>query len=186
MALGEYVRWTGDRNLAGDAAPEPRSCARAGSTSTATWTATATSSTCAARRAASATRAGRTLRTAVTHRDGRPAEPPVALAEVQGYVYAAWSEAAELFELFGEPERAAALRARAAGPPRAVPASAGGPAATSSTPWRSTREKTPVDHGLVERRPLPLDRHAGRRASFVGGRAPGPRGHALRLGHPLR
>ncbi len=49
----------------------------------------------------------------VTHRDGTLAAPPVALSEVQGYVYAARCLAAELFDGWGEPARAAALRAQA-------------------------------------------------------------------------
>ena len=46
-------------------------------------------------------------------RDGRLAEPPIALAEVQGYVYAARIAAARYFERFGERERAERLRAQA-------------------------------------------------------------------------
>lgn len=51
---------------------------------------------------------------AIFHRDGTPAEGPVALAEVQGYVYLAKLRAAELAEALGEPDRAAALRREAA------------------------------------------------------------------------
>jgi len=50
---------------------------------------------------------------AVCYRDGRLVEPPVALCEVQGYVYAAKQAAAGLFEHWGELDRAAALRAEA-------------------------------------------------------------------------
>ncbi|HZU06850.1 MAG TPA: glycogen debranching N-terminal domain-containing protein [Chloroflexota bacterium] len=50
---------------------------------------------------------------AILHRDGRPATPPIALCEVQGYVYDAKCRAAELFEYWGEPQRAARLRAEA-------------------------------------------------------------------------
>ena len=50
---------------------------------------------------------------AVSYRDGRPVEPPVALCEVQGYVYAAKQAAAALFEHWGDLDRAAALRAEA-------------------------------------------------------------------------
>jgi glycogen debranching enzyme len=50
----------------------------------------------------------------VTHRDGTLAEPPTALCEVQGYVYAAKRLVAELFDGWGEPARAAALRDEAA------------------------------------------------------------------------
>jgi len=47
--------------------------------------------------------------------DGRIAEPPIALAEVQGYVFAAKRAMAELFERNGQPERAASLRLEANG-----------------------------------------------------------------------
>ncbi|MDP8923234.1 MAG: amylo-alpha-1,6-glucosidase [Chloroflexota bacterium] len=50
---------------------------------------------------------------AISFSDGRPAEPPIALAEVQGYVYAAWIAAARYLEHFGERDRAEQLRARA-------------------------------------------------------------------------
>ncbi len=49
----------------------------------------------------------------IVHPDGSQARPPVALVEVQGYVYRAWLEAARLFELEGERERAADLSQRA-------------------------------------------------------------------------
>lgn len=46
---------------------------------------------------------------AISHADGRIAETPIALAEVQGYCYAAKRVAAELAQAFGEPDRAASL-----------------------------------------------------------------------------
>ena len=46
---------------------------------------------------------------------GRIATPPIMLAEVQGYVYLAWTGIAGLLERDGEPERAARMRERAAG-----------------------------------------------------------------------
>jgi glycogen debranching enzyme len=45
--------------------------------------------------------------------DGRLPSPPIALAEVQGYVYDAKVRAAVLFEALGDPARAATLRAEA-------------------------------------------------------------------------
>ncbi len=55
----------------------------------------------------------------VTFADGRPADPPIALCEVQGYVYQAFRARAELAQDFGDEggarhwtERAAELRAR--------------------------------------------------------------------------
>lgn len=46
---------------------------------------------------------------AIVHVDGSIAEPPIALVEVQGYVYAAKRHAARLFRALGEPARGAAL-----------------------------------------------------------------------------
>ncbi|MBI2953647.1 MAG: amylo-alpha-1,6-glucosidase [Chloroflexi bacterium] len=45
--------------------------------------------------------------------DGNLAVPPIALAEVQGYVYDAKVRAAELFDLLGDGQRAKALRSQA-------------------------------------------------------------------------
>lgn len=49
----------------------------------------------------------------VSHADGRLADGPIALCEVQGYVYAAWQSAAMLASELGDEPRARALRARA-------------------------------------------------------------------------
>ncbi|HEY6620626.1 MAG TPA: amylo-alpha-1,6-glucosidase [Steroidobacteraceae bacterium] len=50
---------------------------------------------------------------AIFHRDGSLAEGPIALCEVQGYVYGAKRHAAVLAEALGDPRRAAALSAQA-------------------------------------------------------------------------
>jgi len=50
---------------------------------------------------------------AVFHADGSPAEPPIALCEVQGYVYAARHAAASMARALGEPARAEALERQA-------------------------------------------------------------------------
>jgi glycogen debranching enzyme len=50
---------------------------------------------------------------AVFHADGTLAEGPIALCEVQGYVYAAWRAGAALASLLGRPIEAAHLAARA-------------------------------------------------------------------------
>jgi glycogen debranching enzyme len=50
---------------------------------------------------------------AIFHRDGRLAEGPIALCEVQAYVYGAKRHAAVLAEALGIPQRAAALSAQA-------------------------------------------------------------------------
>ncbi len=50
---------------------------------------------------------------AVVHADGRLAEPPIALVEVQGYVYLAKERMADVFETLGQPARARELLAQA-------------------------------------------------------------------------
>jgi len=52
-------------------------------------------------------------RGAVVHADGSLAEGPIALVEVQGYVYLAKLRIAELYEAFGEVDRGRALRVEA-------------------------------------------------------------------------
>jgi glycogen debranching enzyme len=49
----------------------------------------------------------------VVHADGALAEPPIALAEVQGYVYMAKTRMAEVFSALGDHERAIRLREEA-------------------------------------------------------------------------
>ncbi|MBY5569733.1 amylo-alpha-1,6-glucosidase [Rhizobium leguminosarum] len=55
----------------------------------------------------------------VFHADGTLARGPVAIVEVQAYVYGAWQSAAEIFRRTGRPERAASFLARAEGLRRA-------------------------------------------------------------------
>lgn len=45
--------------------------------------------------------------------DGSLVEPPIALCEVQGYVYDAWQRAAEIYEVWGQSDRAMTLRSKA-------------------------------------------------------------------------
>jgi glycogen debranching enzyme len=49
----------------------------------------------------------------VFHEDGRLAEPPIALCEVQGYAYAAWVAASQIAAVLGDDERSATLKERA-------------------------------------------------------------------------
>jgi glycogen debranching enzyme len=51
---------------------------------------------------------------AIINADGSLATPPIALCEVQGYLYRAWLAGAKLLELTGDPRRACSLTARAA------------------------------------------------------------------------
>jgi glycogen debranching enzyme len=50
---------------------------------------------------------------AVFHADGTLASGPIAIAEVQAYVYGAWQAAADIFRLLDRPEKATRLLARA-------------------------------------------------------------------------
>ena len=50
----------------------------------------------------------------VIHPDGAPAQGPIALVEVQGYVYAAKVKIADIYALLGEEQRAGQLRRQAA------------------------------------------------------------------------
>jgi glycogen debranching enzyme len=59
----------------------------------------------------------------VFHANGTLARGPIAVAEVQAYVYGAWQSAAEIFRLLDRPERAASFLARAEGLRRAFDAS---------------------------------------------------------------
>ncbi len=49
----------------------------------------------------------------MSHADGRLAEPPLAVSEVQAYAYRAYTAAAAFYRALGEPERARAWTARA-------------------------------------------------------------------------
>lgn len=49
----------------------------------------------------------------MVYQDGRQVAPPIALCEVQGYVYDAWQRAATIYELWGDGQRAQKLRAKA-------------------------------------------------------------------------
>jgi glycogen debranching enzyme len=51
---------------------------------------------------------------AIVYPDGTLVKGPKALCELQAYTFDAWMRSAELFDVLGEPERAAALRAKAA------------------------------------------------------------------------
>ncbi|MBA3920522.1 MAG: amylo-alpha-1,6-glucosidase [Nostocaceae cyanobacterium] len=46
--------------------------------------------------------------------NGKLVEPPIALCEVQGYVYDAWQKAASIYEVWGDQEQANKLRQKAA------------------------------------------------------------------------
>lgn len=102
MTLGEYVRWTGDRALALKLRPNLEAALD--------WIETYgdldgdgfVEYLCRSSRGIR-NQGWKDSADSATHRDGRLAEPPVALAEVQAYVYAAWIAAATLYDLWDEP-----------------------------------------------------------------------------------
>ena len=87
-----------------------------GSTVPATWTATASSSTRAARKTGLSNQGWKDSHDSVFHADGRLAEGPIALVEVQGYAYAARLAASACARALGLEDRAAALAAQAEQP----------------------------------------------------------------------
>ena len=112
MTLGEYVRWTGDRALAEQLRPNLDAAL--------SWIATYgdldddgyVEYLCRSSRGIR-NQGWKDSADSATHRDGQRAEPPIALSEVQGYVYAAWTAAAELYALLGEPTLATRYRKQA-------------------------------------------------------------------------
>ena len=50
---------------------------------------------------------------AIVYPDGKLVDPPIALCEVQGEVYQAWKSAADIYEVWGDTERAKQLRSQA-------------------------------------------------------------------------
>jgi glycogen debranching enzyme len=50
---------------------------------------------------------------AIVYPNGKLVEPPIALCEVQGYVYEAWQKAAFIYEVWGEQEQAKKFRQKA-------------------------------------------------------------------------
>ena len=120
---------------------------------------------------------------AIMHADGRLAEAPIALAEAQGYFYAALLAAAGVAEAAGAPERAPELRQRAASPARAVRGGflaarrgllrAGARPRGRALPGDHLQRGTPAVDADGERQP-----RAHRRPPHDGRR------HVHRLGHP--
>ena len=117
----------------------------------------------------------------ISFADGRLPEAPIALAEVQAYVYAAWLGGADLAEAVGDASiaddrrrRADELKAR-----------------FNRDYWLEDRaafavaldaDKRPVDADRVEHGPLPVDRHRRRRPGRVGRRVARVARTLLRLG----
>ena len=100
ILLHETWRWTGDDALVRELLPTP-SARSSGSTGTATWTATDSWSTPAPRRRGWSNQGWKDSGDGVPFPDGRLPEPPIALVEVQGYVYDAKLRMAELYRHVG-------------------------------------------------------------------------------------
>ena len=113
VLLGETFDWTGDRRSSTGygRTPSPRS---SGSTGPATSTATGSWSTDGGSKRGLINQGWKDSSDAVRDRDGTPVEPPIALAEVQGYVFDAKRRIARLARLRGETDLADRLEADAA------------------------------------------------------------------------
>ena len=158
--------------------------ARAGSTGTATSTATASWSTTGAPGGVCSTRAGRTPRDAIRWADGRLAEGPIALVEVQGYVYRARREMARLARRRGDEALADRQEAAASDLRDAVRGRASGWRTPAPTRSRSTARSGGRQRHL-QRGSCAVDRHRARRnaPTRVAASLLGPE-HVQRLGHP--
>ena len=117
-----------------------------GSTDSATATATATSSTSGPTTAGCRTRVGRTRPTASATPTAGPAQPPIALCEVQGYVYAAYLARGPLRPRGRRrSRRSTRWRAKAADAARGVQPRLLARRSSGGSRWGSTRDKQPVD-----------------------------------------
>src|SRR5438552_3265880 len=102
VALGEYVRWTGDLNLARSLLPNAEAALGwmrdYGDVDLDGFLDYHSRSSEGIRN-----QGWKDSPDSTSHRDGRPAEPPIALAEVQAYAFAAHREMAELYARLGQP-----------------------------------------------------------------------------------
>ena len=111
VALGEYVRWTGDLDLARELLPNAEAAL-------AWMRRVRRHRRRRLRRVPEPLQRGHPqpglerLARLASHRDGQLAEPPIALAEVQGYVYAAHREMADLYARLGDRRSGDARRER--------------------------------------------------------------------------
>ncbi|MDQ6672707.1 MAG: hypothetical protein M3069_18525, partial [Chloroflexota bacterium] len=109
VTLGEYVRWTGDLDLARALLPNAEAALGwmrdYGDPEGDGFLKFRTRSSEGIRN-----QGWKDSPDSTSHRDGRAAEPPIALAEVQAYAFAAHREMAELYGRLGEPGKAALER----------------------------------------------------------------------------
>ena len=122
-------------------------------------------------------------RDSIIHADGTLAQPPIALVEVQGYVYAAKKRLAPSSTPWATARRAAQPSATGDQPPAAASTATSGCRTRASTPWPSTATSVPAaaitsnpGHALWTRHRRP------RRAAAVA-EAPHAQRHVQRLGH---
>jgi glycogen debranching enzyme len=112
IALGEYVDWTGDLDLVRQLVPNVEAALRwldeYGDLDGDGFLEYQTRSPAGMRN-----QGWKDSFDSATHGDGTLAEPPIALAEVQGYAYGARKAMADVFVLLGQAERARELRAAA-------------------------------------------------------------------------
>jgi glycogen debranching enzyme len=112
VTLGEYVRWTGDLELARSLLPNAEAALAwmrdYGDPEGDGFLKFRTRSSEGIRN-----QGWKDSHDSTCHRDGRIAEPPIALAEVQAYAFAAHREMADLYARLGEPTKAGAERALA-------------------------------------------------------------------------
>ena len=120
---------------------------------------------------------------AIRHTDGKPADGPIALAEVQGYVYAAKRAMARLARHRGEMELAARLDTAADVLRDRFDEAFWMPEAAFLRDGPRRREAPGREHRL-ERRPGPLVRDRPGRARRPGRRTDPRARHVLRLGRP--
>ncbi len=109
VTLGEYARWTGDLDLARSMLPNAEAALAwmrdYGDPEGDGFLKFRTRSSEGIRN-----QGWKDSHDSTSHCDGRVAEPPIALAEVQAYAFAAHREMAELYTRLGEPEQAALER----------------------------------------------------------------------------
>ena len=118
--------------------PNIEASASDGASSTAIATATASSNTFRKIRKGLPTRAGRTASTSIFHADGTIAEAPIALCEVQGYVYAAKQAGARLAAVLGRNALGEASRRTGGSAAGAASTTRSGARKSAPMRWRST------------------------------------------------
>ena len=119
----------------------------------------------------------------VFHADGALAEGPIALCEVQGYVYGAFLGAAEIATALGHAGARRGLPAQGADPARPVRGEVLGRGARHLRAG-ARRAQAPLPGAELERGPRALDRDRRAGARAAGRRVADERGELLRLGDP--